>query len=253
MFARALLDVPYIQLLGRWGSSAVLRYVQEAAVLLPEKAASAVAAHVSPNDPPVAASGSQAALSNVQPSLQDSIKLAVEKALQGTQLLVHNPRPKMCHRPSPSEQQLPSDRWVTFCGKWCYGTSCTRRNTSVLKGFTKCSLCFLSGGLSALPATDSQARDVESGTDSEGSEEPHDAASGSTRPTAMTWPPGPASTKRWERLILEAATKVALDELTLLHKQLMSPAAPASSSPAGAQSQVRVREGVRVGNLVRTQ
>ena len=183
MFARALLDVPYIQLLGRWGSSAVLRYVQEAAVLLPEKAASAVAAHVSPNEPPVAASGSRPCLSIEQPSLQDSIKLAVEKALQGTQLLVHNPRSKMCHRPSPSEQQLPSDRWVTFCGKWWYGTSCTRRNTSVLKGFTKCSLCFSSGALSASPATDSQARDVESGTE--------------LCQTSMTWPPGPASTKRW--------------------------------------------------------
>ena len=136
MFARALLDVPYIQLLGRWGSSAVLRYVQEAAVLLPEKAASAVAAHVSPGEPPVSASGSQQRLSTEQPSLQDSIKLAVEKALQGTQLLVHNPRSKMCHRPCPSEQQLPSDKWVTFCGKWWYGTSCTRRNTSVLEGFT---------------------------------------------------------------------------------------------------------------------
>ena len=38
LFARSSLDVAYIQLLGRWGSSSVLRYVQEAAVLLPEKA-----------------------------------------------------------------------------------------------------------------------------------------------------------------------------------------------------------------------
>ena len=39
--------VVYIQLLGRWGSSSVLRYVQEAAVMLPGKASGAVSLHVS--------------------------------------------------------------------------------------------------------------------------------------------------------------------------------------------------------------
>ena len=45
-----------------------------------------------------------------------------------------------------------------------------------------------------------------------------------------------------ERLILEAATKVALDELTLMHTQLMSPTAPASASPSGSQSQASQSE-----------
>ena len=45
-----------------------------------------------------------------------------------------------------------------------------------------------------------------------------------------------------ERLILEAATKVALDELTLLHTQLMSPTATASASPSGSQAQASQSE-----------
>ena len=45
-----------------------------------------------------------------------------------------------------------------------------------------------------------------------------------------------------ERLILEAATRVALDELVLLHARLMTPAAPASAPPSGAHAATSASE-----------
>ena len=104
-------DVPYIH---RWGSSAVLRYVQEAQFCCLKKAASAVAAHVSPTTTSLVSAGTQGVASVGQSPLPDLIRDAVEKAMQGSQLLVHNPRSKICHRPCPSERQLSGDKWVTF-------------------------------------------------------------------------------------------------------------------------------------------
>ena len=87
-------------------------------------------------------------------------------------MLVHNTRSRMCHLPSPSENQLPSESWVTRCGKWWYGVSSTRRNPTVLEGYSKCSLCFPSeADRDQPPASSDQGREVDSGTDSDSSEE----------------------------------------------------------------------------------
>ena len=100
-----------LQLLGRWGSSAVPRYVYvpEAAVLLPEKAASPVAAHVRSPGLPSSSQAPSAPLETCSSKVQDLIRKAVENAVQSNQLLVHNPRSKMCCLPSPSERQSTSE------------------------------------------------------------------------------------------------------------------------------------------------
>ena len=184
LFARSYLDVSYIQLLGRWGSSSVLRYVQEAAVMLPEKAAEAVSAHVSQPDVSARPSLVNARVQPLpdSPHIQDLVREAVHQALQGSHMFVHNTRSRLCHKPSPSEKQLPSESWVTLCGKWWYGLSSTRRNPTMLEGYTKCSLCFPSEVSRETPSASSAQVQVESGTDSDSAEEHNAEPSQPSRP-----------------------------------------------------------------------
>ena len=168
LFARSYLDLPYIQLMGRWGSMAVLRYVQEAAVQLPAKASDAVAMHLDgpPRPSQVRSSTPPQPMQVPQPSilspqLQDLIRSVVHESMASQGALVHNVRSKVAHKPALDEQNLPSTSWVSRCGKWWYGLSSCIRNPHLVNGYVKCASCF-----QVAPQPNEQVQAVESGTES---------------------------------------------------------------------------------------
>ena len=136
LFARAGLDVSYIMLLGRWGSAAILRYIQEAALAEPARAAAAVARRTS-------VLGDQAGSnSEILPSALEQIRSVVAECLRGQGMLVHNVRSKLAHKPCAGASAAPSDEWVSACGKWRYGRASCQRNPNLLPGFKLCDSCF---------------------------------------------------------------------------------------------------------------
>ncbi|CAE7265094.1 DNMT3A [Symbiodinium sp. CCMP2592] len=116
LFARADLDLHVIMLLGRWGSAAIYRYVQEAALANPSRASQAVALRTSAVPP-----GSQAPRSGhlaLLPAALDQIRAVVADCFRGQGVLVHNVRSKLAHKPFASECSTPSDKWRSACGLW---------------------------------------------------------------------------------------------------------------------------------------
>ncbi|OLP99308.1 hypothetical protein AK812_SmicGene18150 [Symbiodinium microadriaticum] len=79
LLARSLVPLPTIQMLGRWGSMAVMRYVQEAVMNQPTVTAAAVASHLS-GAPPVRATD----------TLRDQVRRFVAECIEGHGVYVHN-------------------------------------------------------------------------------------------------------------------------------------------------------------------
>ena len=78
--------------------------------------------------------------------------------------------------PIPERGQLACESWVTACRSG-------GRNSSVLAGYTRFGFCFPSDATVPIPAAVlNQAQGLESGTDSDPSEEQHDQPSSSARP-----------------------------------------------------------------------
>ena len=100
--------VEAVQLIGRWGSDAIRRYIQEAPLQLQ---------HITnPRTPQSSEINTQRLRSMVQKEVQ---------ALQH-QFWVVNPMTKVCHVPAVPETCIDNSRWVTLCG-WNYGTSLYRK------------------------------------------------------------------------------------------------------------------------------
>ena len=140
--ARAGIDVAVIQLIGRWGSNAIFRYVQTAA-FVPERTARVVAVALGngasltdPTSPTTPAPG------NEQKDLQQLVRSIVSECISPSAVIVRNPRTKIAHKPSTSESALDSSCWSTACGKWKYGLSRCVRNLEVLSGYKACRACF---------------------------------------------------------------------------------------------------------------
>ena len=100
LMARSRIPLPTIQMLGRWGSMAVLRYVQEAILTQPEITASTVASHLLGNDSVEAGD-----------TLRDQVRKLVAECIQGHGVLVHNVRTRFAHKPCAGESEVPSDQW----------------------------------------------------------------------------------------------------------------------------------------------
>ena len=97
-----------VQLIGRWGSDAIKRYIQEAPLQLQHVA--------NPRAPAPTEMTSQHLRTLVQREVQ---------ALQH-QYWICNPMTKVCHVPAVPETCIDNARWVTLCG-WNYGTSLYRK------------------------------------------------------------------------------------------------------------------------------
>ena len=139
MFASASLDLHVIMLLGRWGSAAIVRYVQEAAIADPSRAAAAVShrtsmfAHARPSQ------AKPTALA-ILPTALDQVRAVVADSFRGQGVLVHNVRSKLAHKPCATECSTPSSEWLSAYGRWRYGKASWQRNLTLLPGFRHCPL-----------------------------------------------------------------------------------------------------------------
>ena len=157
-FARGGVQLGQIQLVGRWGSMSILRYVQDAMVQIPSASSDRIEQYLSGGLPGSFASS----------QLQNLVRDMVAQCVQGQGALVHNIRSKLAHKPALAESSVPSELWVSQCGKWKYGMSSSFRNATLLPGFSQCTVCFPESATLASAA--SAAREEgESGTDSSSS------------------------------------------------------------------------------------
>ena len=138
LFARAELDLHVIMLIGRWGSSAICRYVQEAALANPTRLAVANRTAVIP----AGAQPSRPAQLSILPAALDQVRAVVADCFRGQGVIVHNVRSKLAHKPCATECSTPSGDWLSACGRWKYGKASCQRNPTLLPGFRHCPLCF---------------------------------------------------------------------------------------------------------------
>ncbi len=169
MFARAGLDLYLIQLLGRWGSRAIERYVQDAPLANTAWAASAVAGLSNSNGLGQArlaqdadttthnqAVAQQTAPVHTEPQRPIPIHLLRESVTQifaEQQWFIHNPKSKTVHKPDRGEFGSCSTSWRTKCNRWRYGMASYIRHISVLPDYKQCERCFESVVLVCEPCT----------------------------------------------------------------------------------------------------
>ena len=97
-----------VQLIGRWGSDAIKKYIQEAPLQLQHVTNPRVP---SPNE---------------MPSQQLRSLIQKEIAAMQHQYWIYNPMTKICHVPAVPETCIDNARWIALCG-WNYGTSLYRK------------------------------------------------------------------------------------------------------------------------------
>ena len=141
--ARSGLDVAVIQLLGRWGSNAIMRCVQTAA-LVPERTARTVARalnrHAGKEEDSTSCDNQIPATGNRD--FQEMVRRLISECVKFKNTIVHNPRTRLGHKPSCDEGVTDSSCWTTACGRWWYGLSRCVRNDELLLGYRACRSCF---------------------------------------------------------------------------------------------------------------
>ena len=196
LLASSGIAVQLIQLLGRWTSQAVMRYVQEAhMVQLPNLPLAVVGSHeqlkhsselrlslatelaaparrseqISSEQPPLeevtADSETPTAptfdLSHIQAQI-DAIQLAIQKPQQA---YVARHRGKVLHIGMLEELHTPPQAWKTRCG-WSYGLTNFIRLSEIHVGTRKCQKCFdLSGDQDSEDESDSSSVSSSSGSE----------------------------------------------------------------------------------------
>ena len=143
LFARAGVPLPVTQVIGRWGSMSVMRYVQDAIFVPDQTAAQVRSALTSASSSASASSSSPPQMQGVSSaSVESVVRRVVAECWQNKAVFVHNTRTKFAHKPCENEQALQSFDWVSACGRWHYGSSNHLRHPSVLPGFSRCAKCF---------------------------------------------------------------------------------------------------------------
>ena len=162
MLSSSGVELALIQLLGRWTSTAVLRYTQDSALIrvpnIPQQVLSGDDSHVQKIQMQVVQS--EAAASSVAPvgrapapaarpkalaadirglrAELDQVRQAVQKP---PQTYVFRPKAKILHKSSQYEENNEPSRWRTPCG-WNYGCKTFLRTTDKEDGTRKCRKCF---------------------------------------------------------------------------------------------------------------
>ncbi|CAE7859234.1 unnamed protein product, partial [Symbiodinium microadriaticum] len=137
LFARAGISLAVIQVIGIWGSMAVMCYVQDA-IFVPDRAALQVrsALTAAPRSDPSSSSHNDAGQIVNSAEMDSVYRRVVAECWQSRAVFVHNMRTKFAHKPCENEQALQSFDWVSVCGRWRYG-SCNhlrQRLTASLAG-----------------------------------------------------------------------------------------------------------------------
>lgn len=161
MLSSSGVELSLIQLLGRWTSTAVLRYTQDSALnRVPDIPQHVLAggdpqmqrvqmqvvqsgAATSPGAPqraPAPAARPKALAADVRSMRAelDQVRQAVQRP---PQTYVFRPRAKILHKSSPYEENNEPNRWRTPCG-WNYGCKTFLRTTDKEDGTRKCRKCF---------------------------------------------------------------------------------------------------------------
>lgn len=199
MLANAQVPLYLIQMLGRWSSSSVERYVQNAPLnsvpSLPSGVfgqqdfnlpVSLVGSQPGPHNVPNPSTPAMAPSVVVQPAatsddrvpaltaVVDSIKqeLQIMRGLISTpeSIFIARPRSKVVHLARVDEHSNIPQVWQTKCG-WSYGCSCFFRVPSIEDRHSKCKKCFPSGDGHLDPADSEESQDeADSSGDSSSSE-----------------------------------------------------------------------------------
>lgn len=154
--ARHGVDFYIIQLVGRWASSAILRYIQQAPLAIQHR----LAANISPPERtqavPSAASASVPAIADLEEKgttdvvqfqhLVDSLRAELRKttvlATQDTEFFVINKNTSFVHRPDDLEHISPSAEWKAKGCKWRYGQLSYLRTKVLPNNPLLCPGCF---------------------------------------------------------------------------------------------------------------
>ncbi len=120
MLARAGIDIVTIMLIGRWGSSAVRRYVQETPLLRATQIATKVFGNITQVHS-IQTHKEDTSIKAELAALRDEIQTLKQPAWTEPKFII-NPTSKISHIRATSEQFLSNDLWTTVCG-WRYGIS----------------------------------------------------------------------------------------------------------------------------------
>ena len=120
--ARAGIDISLIELIGRWGSSAIRRYVQQAALAVQPLVAARLARGAAMSAELLA---SQTALSRRLLALEDAVRAPAPSdgpplPLREARRFVRNLASSCVHVASLSSLELPRESWTTRCD-WRFG------------------------------------------------------------------------------------------------------------------------------------
>ena len=193
MLSSSGVELSLIQLLGRWTSTAVLRYTQDSALVrvptIPRQVLEGDDPHVHKVQMQVvtaetATSSSGPATKTSPPAARPKAFAAAVRSLQAelaqvkqavqrpSQTYVFRPKAKILHKASQYEENNEPSRWRTPCG-WNYGSRTFLRTTDEDDGTRKCRKCFNlseasssdssdeSSGLSDLAASSASSADAD--------------------------------------------------------------------------------------------
>eukprot|EP00435_Cladocopium_sp_Y103_P059781 s2532_g21.t1 len=192
MLSSSGVELSLIQLLGRWTSTAVLRYTQESAlvrvpqiprqVLQPEEeqphrvqlvaapptpAAAVAAAAPAASNRAARPKSFASAIRGLQTEME-KVKLAITSP---EQTFVFRPKAKILHKASPYEDHNEPSKWRTPCG-WSYGCRTFLRTSSEHDGSRRCKKCFdLSDKSSSSSEDSSESFDLAASSDSSSDED----------------------------------------------------------------------------------
>lgn len=200
MLASAKVPVHLIQLMGRWSSAAVERYVQAAPMVALPSLPSGVLGQADVSLPPAIVSSSSAMsqtptmtsvpqtpnnipnasnnpsrvseVKNRLGHLEEEVIMIRELIKKPEMSLIVRPRSRVVHKPSVDEQSNLPQVWQTKCG-WSYGCTKFFRLQVLDSGFQPCKKCFpeQDGSFTADPEIDGSSGSDPSSSDSSSSEE----------------------------------------------------------------------------------
>ena len=162
MLSSSGVELSLIQLLGRWTSTAVLRYTQDSALnrvpqipqqVLHEDASTACKLQLQVVQGDARAASSQGMIPSPAPAARPKALAAAVRGLKAeldqmrqavqapAQTFVFRPKAKILHKASPFEDGNEPVRWRTPCG-WAYGSRTFLRTSNESDGTRRCRKCF---------------------------------------------------------------------------------------------------------------
>ena len=139
LMARAGIQLYIIQLIGRWGSMAVARYVQEAFILGNVNVAQDTVDGLEQQAP--LALTHEPKVSMDEEAIKELIDKMVKTAIAEQRKYIGNPETKKVHLPAMPENMVQSVYWHTSCW-WPYGLRNHVGMSEIPHGWTACTKCY---------------------------------------------------------------------------------------------------------------